>query len=115
MTFFELTPSEIEMNDRKNWMTWTALIGFGYLSVFSVSAVADEVPPQPPAQVVVLPPGVTEEMLAPPPVPRFMLENAAPKSSQTVPQEALSKAHKISAPPEVGGNGPEHKKQVDAQ
>ena len=34
-------------------------------------------PPAAPASQVVLPPGVTEEMLAPPPVPGFMLKKPA--------------------------------------
>ena len=39
---------------------------------------------------MVLPPGVTEEMLAPPPVPRFMLERS---SKPTTMEEMARQAH----------------------
>lgn len=41
------------------------------------NAPAEQKPAKPPQAAVVLPPGVTEEMLAPPPMPRFMLEKSA--------------------------------------
>ena len=53
---------------------------------------ANETPSQPKKQAptkVVLPEGVTEEMLAPPPVPRFMLEKPAkPLSNEEMVEQA---------------------------
>lgn len=58
------------------------LILFGAIMACSNLSLAQNVPSdenavKPSAPAVVLPPGITEEMLAPPPVPRFMLEKPA--------------------------------------
>ena len=104
------------MNDRKNTMKWQALIGLGALVAFNLPVLADEAPPQPPQ--VVLPPGVTEEMLAPPPVPKFMLEKPNSKVGQTVPPdelEARKKLRKTTMSSEASGDEPDRKTRVDAQ
>lgn len=84
-------------------MSWIIKLAVGGFVAIALGAIADEVAQVPsPSGRVVLPPGLTEEMLASPPVPRFMLEKPSrPLTTEEMVQqarEAERKAGIIAAP-----------------
>ncbi len=58
------------------------------------------------AAAVVLPPGVTEDLLAPPPMPRFMLDrNARKLTPQQMAEEARAASLRAGKPPSTPSSG----------
>ena len=83
-----------------SWISKLALCGFLALSLGAFADEAAKAPAQP--GKVALPPGLTEEMLAPPPMPRFMLEKPAkPLTTEEMIQQAREAERRagIVAPP----------------
>jgi len=65
------------MNRTFQLAVWFASLVISVNSSLAQDAVKTAKSSNPAASTVVLPAGITEEMLAPPPVPRFMLEKPA--------------------------------------
>ncbi|HLA33564.1 MAG TPA: hypothetical protein VJ001_01715 [Rhodocyclaceae bacterium] len=91
-------------------MTWSSFRNWGLAfagMVGCVAAMAESGAQKPAAKAVALPPGVTEEMLAPPPVPRFMLEKPTRQlSMEEMVQQAREAEKKAGIPPKAAASPP---------
>ncbi len=77
------------MNRTFQLVVWFASLVISVNSSLAQEAVKTAKSTKPPASTVALPAGITEEMLAPPPVPRFMLEKPAkPLTTDEMVQQA---------------------------